>query len=223
MVPIGCGWRKLASDDVLGRANGYHWRHRKDRLGGIAASGVERSASRVVSRADILLRSLQVMSEELTTTRGPRPAPQANLGYLFRLAFQRFRTVLEEALEAFELTSQEYGILSLFETRSELSTSELARISQVTRQTMHTAVLGLERAGLVERRSKNRRVVLVGPTKRGRECLEAATERVRELEQAAFAGLTRDERRAVRNWLAGVATMASAAAEEARNAGTVSR
>jgi DNA-binding MarR family transcriptional regulator len=163
------------------------------------------------------------MSETLTTTRGPVPAPDANLGYLFRLAFQRFRTVLEEALEAFALTSQEYGILSLFESRSELSTSELARISQVTRQTMHTAVLGLERSGLLERRSKNRRVVLVGPTTRGRERLEAATERVRELERAALAGLTRDEQRAIRNWLAGVATMASAAAEEARNAGTVSR
>ena len=160
------------------------------------------------------------MSETLTITRGPVPAPEANLGYLFRLAFQRFRTVLEEALEAFDLTSQEYGILSVFESRSELSTSELARISQVTRQTMHTAVLGLERSGLVERRSKNRRVVLVGPTTRGRERLEAATERVRELERAALAGLTRDEQRAVRTWLA---TMASAADQRAPDAGTVSR
>src|SRR4051794_20106575 len=151
------------------------------------------------------------MSDTLTTARGPLPTPQANVGYLFRLAFQRFRIVLEEALEPFELSGQEYGILSLFETRSELSTSELARISRVTRQTMHTAVLGLERSGLVERRSKNRRVVRVGPTKRGRERLEAATERVRELERAALAGLTGDEERAVRNWLAGVATMASAA------------
>src|SRR3954449_12602081 len=156
------------------------------------------------------------MSDDLTTTQGPLPAPQANLGYLFRLAFQRFRAVLEEALETFELSSQEYGILSVFETRDELSTSELARISQVTRQTMHTAVLGLERSGLVERRSKNRRVVLVGPTKRGRERLQEATERVHELECAALAGLTPDEERAVRNWLAAVATMASAAADQER-------
>src|SRR3954464_13441329 len=145
------------------------------------------------------------MSVQLTNTPGPHPSPEANLGYLFRLAHQRFRTDLEQALEAFGLTIQEYGILSVFETRSELSTSELARVSQVTRQTMHTAVLGLERAGLVERRSRNRRVVLVGPTQLGRERLEAATARVREVERAALAGLTRDEERAVRNWLAGVA------------------
>src|SRR3954466_6302658 len=117
------------------------------------------------------------MSDTLTTARGPLPTPQANVGYLFRLAFQRFRIVLEEALEPFELSSQEYGILSLFETRSELSTSELARVSQVTRQTMHTAVLGLERSGLVERRSKNRRGVVGGPPQRGREPPEEARRR----------------------------------------------
>jgi DNA-binding MarR family transcriptional regulator len=147
------------------------------------------------------------MSEELTTSHGPLPTLHANLGYLFRLAFQRFRAAFEEELQAFGLSSQEYGVLSVFEARSELSTSELARISQVTRQTMHTAVLGLERAGLVERRSRNRRVVLVVPTARGRERLEAATERVRAVERAALAGLGRDEERTIRNWLSAVATM----------------
>jgi DNA-binding MarR family transcriptional regulator len=151
------------------------------------------------------------MSDGLTESGRPLPEPQANLGYLFRLAFQRFRVTLEDELEAFELTSQEYGVLSVFETRSELSTSELARILEVTRQTMHTAVLALERARLVSRRPMNRRVVLVGPTKHGRERLDAATERVRELERTAFGGLSRDEERVVRNWLARVATLESAA------------
>lgn len=154
-----------------------------------------------------------LMSEELTTRSGqPLPEPQANLGYLFRLAFQRFRAALEDELEGLHLSTQEYGILSVFESRSELSTSELARISQVTRQTMHTAVLGLERAGLVERRSRNRRVVLVVPTARGRERLEAATKRVRAVERAALAGLGGDEERTIRNWLSAVATMPSVTA-----------
>jgi hypothetical protein len=50
--------------------------------------------------------------------------------------------------------------LSVFETRPELSTAELARISQVTRQTMHTSTLSLEGAGLDEREARNQRVVL---------------------------------------------------------------
>jgi DNA-binding MarR family transcriptional regulator len=143
------------------------------------------------------------MSDTLTTI----PGPDANLGYLFRLAHQRFRAALEDALQEIGLSAQEYVILSVFETRPELSTSELARITQVTRQTMHTAVLGLETAGLLERRPKNQRVVLVRPTRRGLKSLKAATGRVRAVERAALGGLSRDEVRAVRTWLASLAAI----------------
>ena len=141
------------------------------------------------------------MSDSLTSG----PERDANLGYLFRLAYQRFRATLEDALQDLGVTAQEYVILSVFETRPELSTSELARIAQVTRQTMHTAVLELETAGLIERRPRNQRVVLVRPTKRGRATLTAATDRVRRVERAALAGLSRAEERVVRTWLANVA------------------
>jgi DNA-binding MarR family transcriptional regulator len=141
------------------------------------------------------------MSDELTSG----PGPHANLGYLFRLAHQRFRAELEDGLRDLGLSGQEYVILSVFETRDELSSSELARITQVTRQTMHTAVLGLETAGLLERRPENQRVVLLRPTARGRKTLQAATERVRAIERTALAGLSRNDERAVRGWLADVA------------------
>jgi DNA-binding MarR family transcriptional regulator len=143
------------------------------------------------------------MSVRLTTL----PDPDANLGYLFRLAHQRFRAQLDDALEELGLSAQEYGVLSVFETRSELSTSDLARLTQVTRQTMHTSVLRLERAGLLERTPTNPRVVSIRLTKRGRRTLGAATERVRPIERAAFSGLSREDERAVRAWLAGLAAM----------------
>lgn len=141
------------------------------------------------------------MSDTLTTS----PAPEANLGYLFRLAHQRFRAGLEAGLADLGLSAQEYVVLSVFESRAELSTSELARLTQVTRQTMHTAVLALESAGLLERKARNQRVVLVRLTRRGREVLDAATARVREVERGALADLDADEERVVRRWLAGVA------------------
>jgi DNA-binding MarR family transcriptional regulator len=147
------------------------------------------------------------MSETLTTSGRLLPRPDADLGYLFRLAHQRFRALLDSELEDLGLSAQEYGILSVFGTRPELSTSELARISQVTRQTMHTSILSLEAAGLVERSARNQRVVLVRPTTRGRECLEAATRRVRVVEHAALADLSRAGERTVRAWLASVAAM----------------
>jgi DNA-binding MarR family transcriptional regulator len=147
------------------------------------------------------------MSERLTTSAPPLPRPDADLGYLFRLAHQRFRAMLDSELADLGLSAQDYGILSLFGIRPELSTSELARISQVTRQTMHTSVLSLEAAGLVERSARNQRVVLVRPTNRGRTCRETATRRVRAVEQAALAGLSRGEERTVRTWLASLAAM----------------
>ena len=147
------------------------------------------------------------MSERLTTSARPFPQPDADLGYLFRLAHQRFRALLDSELEDLGLSAQDYGILSVFGTRPELSTSELARISQVTRQTMHTSVLSLEAAGLVERSARNQRVVLVRPTTRGRRCLETATRRVRAVEHAALADLSRDDVRTIRAWLANVAAL----------------
>jgi DNA-binding MarR family transcriptional regulator len=149
------------------------------------------------------------MSEELASAQeSPAPLqPEANFGYLFRLAHQRFRALLASELEDLGLSAQDYGILSVFDTRPELSSSELARISQVTRQTMHTSILSLEAAGLVERRAKNQRVVLVRLTAKGRDGLEAATRRVRRVEHAALAHLSREEQRTVRTWLATVAVM----------------
>jgi DNA-binding MarR family transcriptional regulator len=137
------------------------------------------------------------------------PGPEANLGYLFRLAHQRFRALLEDGLEDIGLSAQEYGILSVFETRAELSTSELARLTQVTRQTMHPVILRLESAGLLDRRARNQRVVLLRPTQQGRDALRAATVRIRAAERAAFAGLSQKDEATVRAWLAWLAATAT--------------
>jgi DNA-binding MarR family transcriptional regulator len=153
------------------------------------------------------------MSEGLTTPGRMLPEPNANLGYLFRLAHQRFRALLDSKLEDLGLSAQEYGILSVLEGRRELSVSELARISQVTRQTMHASIRSLEAAGLVERSARNQRVVLVHPTKRGHKCLQAATRRVRAAERAAVSDLSGEEQWTVRRWLASVAAMTASARE----------
>ena len=146
------------------------------------------------------------MSATLTSSP-PMPGAEANLGYLFRLAYQRFRVLLEDGLEDIGLSAQEYAILSVFETRAELSTSELARVTQVTRQTMHPVILRLESAGLLDRRARNQRVVLLRPTRQGRDALRAATRRIRAVERTAFAGLSRKDEATVRAWLAGLAAM----------------
>jgi DNA-binding MarR family transcriptional regulator len=76
---------------------------------------------------------------------------------------------------------------------------------------MHTSILSLEAAGLVERNARNQRVVLVRPTARGRKCLETATRRVRVVEHAALADLSREDERTIRAWLANLAAMTTSA------------
>src|SRR5437762_3450556 len=118
------------------------------------------------------------MSDTLTSARqSPRPVPEANFGYLFRLAHQRFRALLQDELDDLGLCAQEYGSLSVFDTRPERSTSALARVAQVTRQTIHTAVVRLEAAGLLARSARNQRVVLLTLAGPGRRTLNTATER----------------------------------------------
>jgi DNA-binding MarR family transcriptional regulator len=72
---------------------------------------------------------------------------------------------------------------------------------------MHASILNLEAAGLVERSARNQRVVLVRPTTRGRKHLETATRRVRVVEHAALADLSREDERTIRAWLANLAAM----------------
>jgi DNA-binding MarR family transcriptional regulator len=151
------------------------------------------------------------MSDALTSTSRSRPGPRpdANFGYLFRLAHQRFRALLDSELADLGLSAPDYGILSVFETRPELSIAELARITQVTRQTMHASVRSLEAAGLVERTARNRRVVLLRLTTRGHAGLAAATRRVRRAEHAALADLSPADQRTVRTWLATLAAIST--------------
>jgi DNA-binding MarR family transcriptional regulator len=72
---------------------------------------------------------------------------------------------------------------------------------------MHTSTLSLEGAGLVEREARNQRVVLLRLTRQGHERLAAATLRVRQVERAALAQLSRADEHTVRTWLASVAAM----------------
>ena len=197
------------------------------RRAGLAGSGLSRCRLHPAPGPSLLLvrakheltdslttNIVPIVSERLTTSPQPLPQPDANLGYLFRLAHQRFRARLDSELEDLGLSAQDYGILSVFETRPQLSASELARISQVTRQTMHTSILSLETAGLVERIARNQRVVLVRPTTRGRECLQTATRRVRALEHAALADLSRQDEQTVRAWLASLAALTTSPKKE---------
>ena len=70
---------------------------------------------------------------------------------------------------------------------------------------MHTSILSLEAAGLLERRARNQRVVLVGPTEARPQTPGGGDRRVRAVERTVLGGLSAEEERSVRAWLADLA------------------
>jgi DNA-binding MarR family transcriptional regulator len=134
-------------------------------------------------------------------------SPDGNLGYLFRVAYQVFRRRLAVALRRHELTVPEYSALSAFITRSEMSSAELARLLEVTPQTMNTLVHGLVARSLLQRESRPTRgkTLLLRLSENGQRLLDAATETVRSVESAALHERGPGERQNITAWLSELA------------------
>jgi DNA-binding MarR family transcriptional regulator len=139
----------------------------------------------------------------------PKPAagPDANFGYLFRLAHQRFRARLDTALEPFGLSARLYGTLSVFDRHAELSSAELARMAAVSPPSMHATTQQLIEAGLLGRAAHpgHGRIILLRLTTKGRHTLNTATQAVRAIEAQTLARLSSAEQQTVRRWLADIA------------------
>jgi DNA-binding MarR family transcriptional regulator len=133
--------------------------------------------------------------------------PDGNLGYLFRLAFQAFRRELEAALARHRLTVPEYSALSAFDAQTELSSAQLARLLEVTPQTMNTLVHELLHRSLLARESRpsHGKTLLLRLSPRGRRLLTAATKTVRSVENAALNDRDPKEQRIIKAWLSELA------------------
>ncbi|WP_312861098.1 MarR family winged helix-turn-helix transcriptional regulator [Amycolatopsis endophytica] len=117
--------------------------------------------------------------------------------YLVKRLELVIRSLMDEALRPFGLTTLQYTALTALRHRNRLSSAQLARRSFVRPQTMHTMVLTLEKYGLIQREEdpRNRRVLLAALTDRGRAVLDECTPLVRGFEARMLAGMD-DRRRA---------------------------
>jgi DNA-binding MarR family transcriptional regulator len=134
-------------------------------------------------------------------------SPNGNLGYLFRVAYQNFRRRLESSLAGHGLTVPEYSALSAFDSKAQMSSAELARLLDVTPQTMNTLVHGLLGRSLLsrERRPSQGKTLLLRLSPRGRRLLDTATETVRSVEAASLNERGAREQRAIKAWLSDLA------------------
>lgn len=133
---------------------------------------------------------------------GPGIHLETSVGYLLKKASSALRSAMEAVLRPLGMTITHYSCLELLAQRPGLSSSELARGTFVTRQSMNVLLQALERDGLVTRaeQATTGRVLPTELTDAGRRQLATASAAVRgvedrmksgmdEAEQAAFADL----------------------------------
>lgn len=113
-----------------------------------------------------------------------------------RRTYRRVSARLDSELAATGLTTPQYTVLALLERKGELSSSDLARESLVTAQTMNVLVTALEACGMVvrQRHPDHGRILLVALTPAGRAALIRGRELAVRVEAELLAGLSDAER-----------------------------
>lgn len=114
------------------------------------------------------------------------------VGYVLKQAATALRSAMDTVLRPLELTVPQYSCLEVLDQRPGLSSSELARATFVTRQSMNLVLQGLQQRGLLARVSvaDHGKALTTELTDAGRVQLRAASAAVRTIEKQMLAPLT---------------------------------
>ncbi len=139
-----------------------------------------------------------------------------SVGYALKRATAALRAAMDAGLRPLGISVPQYSCLAQLGQRPGLSVAELARGTFVTRQSMHTLLLGLEERGLLARAgtATQGRALPTQLTDTGRDLLRQASRIVAAIEHQMTAALPAGERERL---LAALA--ACAAALNARRGG----
>ncbi len=131
-----------------------------------------------------------------------------HIAYLLRQAHGAVRAALDAALAEAGLTSPQFLVLNLLDAYPGISGAELARLGQLTPQTINLVVRRLERDALVARdaHETHGRVLRVALTAAGRARLKLGKRYADRVEERLLAGMDAQTARHVRRWLVAVAT-----------------
>lgn len=117
------------------------------------------------------------------------------IGYLLKRTQLMFRSKLDEALGAHDLTTPQYACLYQLNMDGGISNAELARRCFITPQTMHKIVQGLEKKGFLQREpdptNQRRQCTLL--TAAGAKALAAAEATVDSLESVVLSAFSDEE------------------------------
>lgn len=130
--------------------------------------------------------------------------PLASLvGYRLKQTQALLRARMDEALRPVGLTTAQYATLELLHRSPGASTSQLARDAFVTRQTMSTLLIGLERRGIVERTrgEAGGRALPTLLTAQGEAMRARAAQLALEIEERMLSGLAPEQAEALHDAL----------------------
>ncbi len=154
----------------------------------------------------------------MSNSDADRPLPAAgegrrgeggHIGYLLRQAGTAFRTRMDEALGALDVTTPQFVALTMISAYPGLSSADLARLSLLTPQTITVIVGNLKRAGAViaEPHPVHGRIQQLRLTDAGVDLLARCRPTIDALEARLEDGFDADETKVVRRWLAAVARL----------------
>ena len=142
----------------------------------------------------------------------PRPGEgkrgtEGYIAYLLRQAAAAARLATERALADLGATPPQFMVLTMLEAYPGASGAEVARLAQLTPQTVNLIIRNLERAGAVAKTAHpgHGRGLQLRGTESGRALLAACKERAGSVNQRLSAGLSPAEEAMVRAWLVRVA------------------
>ncbi|MBB2986899.1 MarR family winged helix-turn-helix transcriptional regulator [Terracoccus luteus] len=129
-----------------------------------------------------------------------------SVGYALKEAASALRAAMEEALRPLGLGVTQYSCLEVLAHRPGSSSSDLARATFVTRQSMGSLLQSLERDGLVARATEpaGGRALPTRLTAAGRSALQDASAAVRAVEARMLGGLTVTQEREALQLLRGM-------------------
>jgi len=144
------------------------------------------------------------MMAGMQETGGDTSGTNVCLTFLVRQTWLSMRSAMDATLAEHQLSVAQYATLIVLDDQPGISTADVARVVATTRQSANELVAGLVQEGLVERRPHPRdgRTQQLLLTDSGRGRLGAARPAASAREQQMEAGLTEEQRRAARAWLA---------------------
>lgn len=133
-------------------------------------------------------------------SEGPEVPLMASSAVLLMVGVGRqLQRRVEEELAVLGLTLRHLGALGHLSHRPDLSYSDLARRAGITVQSMHATVRGLEDLGAVRRTlAGHGHPARLEVTERGRALLDGVRAAARRLDQELLAGLSEEQRAALR-------------------------